>query len=142
MIVFDLKCANEHVFEAWFQDTATFEDQAAAGRIACAICGDTAVTKALMAPNVANAKKTGGGRSKKTAARMGQYMTALAELRQQVEKHCDYVGEKFPEEARRIHYGEIEHHNIYGEASDKEVGALKDEGIEFQRVPWAPPKDA
>lgn len=142
MILFDLKCANEHVFEAWFQDSAAFEAQSAGGEIACPACGDSAVVKALMAPAVTNAKKNARSRPDRAAVRMGQYMSALAELRQHVEKNCDDVGEKFPEEVRKIHYGEADHRNIYGEASDEEAVELQDEGIEFQRLPWVPPHDA
>lgn len=142
MILFDLKCTGDHVFEAWFADSKAFEAQAANGEIACPVCSDTAVTKALMAPNVANARKDGGGKSDKAAMHMGQYMAALTELRQHVEKNCDYVGEKFPEEARKIHYGETEQRNIYGEASSEEAAELKEEGVEVQRVPWTPRSDA
>jgi hypothetical protein len=73
---------------------------------------------------------------------MGQYMAAIKELREQVEKNCDYVGDKFPEEARKIHYGEAETRNIYGEASDADAEVLNEEGIEFQRIPWTPDTDA
>ena len=142
MILFDLKCANQHVFEAWFQDSGAFEAQAAGNEITCPICGDTAIAKALMAPAVAKTRKTGDRRPDKAAVRMGQYMNALSELRQHVERNCDYVGEKFPEEARKIHYGEAEHRDIYGEASDEDATELKDEGVEFQRIPWVPPHDA
>ena len=142
MILFDLKCANQHVFEAWFQDSGAFEAQATGHEITCPICGDTAIAKALMAPAVANARKTGDQRPDKAAVRMGQYMNALSELRQHVEQNCDYVGEKFPEEARKIHYGEAEHRDIYGEASNEEATELKDEGVAFQRIPWVPPHDA
>lgn len=138
MIVFDLKCANDHVFEAWFQDSVAFEQQAALHEIACPVCADTAVEKALMAPNLANAKKKAGP----AAEHVGRYMNALAELREHVEKTCDYVGETFPEEARKIHYGEAERRNIFGEASDEEATEMRDEGIEVQRIPWAPRKDA
>ena len=69
-------------------------------------------------------------------------MAAVKELREQVEQNCDFVGEKFPEEARKIHYGESEARGIYGEASDEDAAALDDEGIEVQRIPWAPREDA
>lgn len=142
MILFDLKCAGDHVFEAWFQDSGAFEAQATNGEVACPVCGDTAVAKALMAPNVAGAKKSGGAPRDKAAMHMGQYMSALAEVRKHVEANCDNVGDKFPEEARKIHYGETEKRNIYGEASNEEAAELKDEGVEVQRMPWIPPSDA
>lgn len=139
MIVFDLRCANEHVFEAWFQDSAAFDEQAARHEILCPVCSDTAVSKALMAPNVAGSRKKAADRG---AEPFSRYVNALAELRDHVEKNCDYVGEAFPEEARKIHYGEAERRNIYGEASDDEATEMHDEGIEFQRIPWAPREDA
>ncbi len=142
MILFDLKCANDHVFEAWFPDSEAFEAQARNQEVACPVCGDTAVAKALMAPNVANARKKGGGKPDKAVMHMGQYMAALTELRKHVEKNCDYVGEKFPEEARKIHYGETGQRNIYGEASAEEAVELEEEGVEVQRIPEMPPSDA
>ncbi len=71
-----------------------------------------------------------------------QLRAALVELRRQVETNCDYVGERFAEEARRIHYGEVDPHGIYGEASAEESRELADEGIQFGRIPWVPPTDA
>jgi hypothetical protein len=71
-----------------------------------------------------------------------QFRAALIEMRRQVETHCDYVGERFAEEARRIHYGEIDPHGIYGEASEEESRELKDEGISFGRIPWVPHTDS
>lgn len=134
MILFDLKCANDHVFEAWFQDSGAFEGQSKAGEIACPVCGDSAVAKALMAPNLANAGKD--------TARMGEVMSALGEFRRQVQDNCDYVGEKFPEEARKLHYGETAQRNIYGEASAEDAAALREEGVEVRRLPWPTTHDA
>ena len=76
------------------------------------------------------------------AVKAAELMKQLTELRQQVEKNCDYVGEKFPEEARKIHYGETEKRNIYGEASAEEASEMADEGIEFAQIPWLPRRDA
>ena len=145
MIVFDLLCGNEHEFESWFQNTEAFEKLAKAKQVSCPICGDTKVSKSLMAPAVSGTKKKGDAKkavSAKAAQQMGQYLEAVKEMREQVEKNCDYVGEKFPEEARKMHYGEAETRNIYGEASDSEAEALKDEGVEVQRIPWTPTEDA
>src|SRR5205085_6223035 len=107
-----------------------FESQRKAGEIACPECGDITVEKAVMAPRL--------GRSRETSPTMSpaQFRAALVELRRQVEANCDYVGPRFAEEARRIHYGEIDPHGIYGEASNEESRALADEGIEFGRIPW------
>lgn len=76
------------------------------------------------------------------AAKAADLMKQLSDLRGQIEKNCDYVGKRFPEEARKIHYGEAPKRNIYGEASDGEAKALADEGIEFSRIPWAPRRDS
>lgn len=145
MIVFDLICKNDHEFESWFQNTEAFDKLVKAKQVACPICGDTKVSKALMAPAVSGAKKKGDEKmavSSQAAQQMGQYLEAVKELREQVEKNCDYVGEKFPEEARKIHYGETDVRNIYGEATESEAEELHEEGIEFQKVPWTPNNDA
>ncbi len=135
MILFSLRCAQGHEFEAWFRDGESFVAQNDAGEIACPDCGDQKVEKAIMAPRL--------GRSREEAARAGQEMRKmLVELRRKVEANCDYVGDRFAEEARRIHYGESERHGIYGEASDEESRALSAEGIEFGRIPWIPPTDS
>jgi hypothetical protein len=136
MIRFTLRCAAEHEFEGWFRSGEAFEAQQKAGEIACPTCGDNRVEKALMAPNI--------GRSHKnvpalTPARM---RAMLIELRRQVEANCDYVGERFAEEARKIHYGEVDPHGIYGEATPEESRELAEEGIEFGRIPWISPGDA
>lgn len=145
MIVFDLICGNDHEFESWFQNSGAYEKLAKAKHVACPICGDTKISKSLMAPAVSGARKNSDGKkavSAQAAQQMGQYMQAVKEMREQVEKNCDYVGEKFPEEARKMHYGEAETRNIYGEASETEAEALKEEGVEVQRIPWTPTEDA
>ena len=143
MILFDLKCESDHVFEAWFQDSDAYNKLVAAGAVACPVCNDTDVSKALMAPHVSSdAKKKTDTRVRRSTEFVGRQMNVLAEMRQQVEDNCDYVGEKFAEEARKIHYGEADKHNIYGEASDEEAGELKEEGVEFQRIPWPRDHDA
>jgi hypothetical protein len=143
MILFDLKCKSDHVFEAWFQDSDAYDKLVAAGAVECPVCNDTDIGKALMAPHVSSdAKKKTNTRARRSAEFVGRQMNVLAEMRQQVEDNCDYVGEKFAEEARKIHYGEADKHNIYGEASDEEAGELKEEGVEFQRIPWPRDHDA
>ena len=136
MIRFALRCASGHEFEGWFRDGDGFEAQRQAGEIACPECGDAQVEKAVMAPNI--------GRSHRKAPPVtpAQMRAALVELRRQVETHCDYVGERFAEEARKIHYGEVDPHAIYGEASPEESHELADEGIAFGRIPWIAPSDA
>jgi hypothetical protein len=145
MIVFDLVCAADHQFEAWFASSAAFDRQAKARKVACPVCGDTSVSKALMAPAVAGTKKKSkdaAPRKAVMAEQAGEYMTALRTLRRQVERNCDYVGERFPEEARKMHYGEADRRNIYGEASADEAEALKDEGVAVNQIPWVPDHDA
>ncbi len=139
MILFDLKCANEHVFEAWFKDSETFERQAEGAEIVCPVCGDSGVEKALMAPRIGKRDREIATKAVEHAKR---YAAFASEVRRRVEDNCDYVGPKFPEEARKIHYGESESRGIYGEASDEDAAALDDEGIEVQRIPWAPREDA
>jgi len=135
MILFELRCAHGHDFEAWFRDGATFDQQAEAGAISCAICGDTEVSKALMKPAVASGPK----RDEQRAAQMIQTLRAM---QRHIESNFDHVGRRFPEEARKIHYGEAEKRNIYGEATRAEAKELVDEGVEVSAVPWLPPQDS
>ncbi len=136
MIVYDLKCQEGHGFEAWFQNSAAYDEQVAEGSVRCPLCGTEKVKKALMAPNLARSKKRASLAPENQ--KMVQMRDSLKELRRQVEAHCDDVGERFPEEARRIHYGESDPRGIYGESSNEDAKALEDEGIAFRRIPWLP----
>ena len=140
MIVYRLTCKNEHEFEAWFRDSAACDAQIAEGKVMCPHCGDTSARKSLMTPNVA--PKGAESASGKPSERRAAIMRELRELRRKVEENCDYVGPRFAEEARRIHYGETDAHAIYGETTPKEASALTEEGIEFGRIPWAPRLDS
>ena len=142
MILYDLRCANDHLFEAWFRDSAAFETQAAAHEVVCPNCGDTDVVKAPMAPRIARQRGSGDRRGSDDGREADEAGARFDELRQHVEENCDYVGERFAEEARKIHYGETESRGIYGEASSEEARDLSEEGVEFQRVPWPKPTDA
>ena len=136
MIVFELACANDHRFEAWFRDGAAFDRQSADGDVSCPYCADSRVSKAPMAPHVAKTSERsddGDDRMKKATREL---MNVMEDLRRHVEDNCDYVGVDFAEEARRIHYGEKAARNIYGESSENETSALKEEGIDVHRVPW------
>jgi hypothetical protein len=135
MILFTLRCAQGHEFEAWFRDGDGFDSQQKAGEIACPECGDSSVEKAVMAPRLARSRQA-------PAITPAQFRAALVEMRRQIETNCDYVGNRFAEEARRIHYGEIDPHGIYGEATDEESRELDDEGIKFGRIPWIPTTDS
>jgi len=143
MITFNLRCGKEHVFEAWFKDGKSFDRQARQGKVACPVCGDSKVEKAPMAPNIASgvsrkSKATGGPDSKggNLTTQAAEFRETLNKLRTEIEKNCDYVGENFAEEARKIHYKESEQRNIYGETTDQEAQALNDEGVDFARIPW------
>jgi hypothetical protein len=136
MILFTLRCANDHEFEAWFRDGEGFSDQRNAGEIICPVCADTSVEKAVMAPRL------GRSREISPAAALAQIRQTLVDMRRQIEAHCDYVGPRFAEEARRIHYGEADARGIYGEATDAESRELADEGIRFGQIPRLPPTDA
>ena len=165
MILYDLKCRKDHVFETWFRNSAAYDEQVAAGAIACPVCGSKKIEKALMAPRLATGGRardpavgeTAGGaedgptgepsgkvamRAVKETAEAAEIMGQLRKLRQKVEANCDYVGGEFAEEARKIHYGEQDPRNIYGETSDKQAKELHDEGVTFSRVPWAPRHDS
>lgn len=156
MIVFDLKCRRDHVFEAWFPDSASFAEQADSGKVLCPVCGSRKVAKALMAPKVHKGREAkpearpspqpgrsqGGTLAVADSEKAGELRRMLRELREHVESNCDYVGGEFAEEARRIHYGESDPRGIYGETSDDEAKALEDEGIEVARVPWLPRKNS
>ncbi|MBM3570162.1 MAG: DUF1178 family protein [Alphaproteobacteria bacterium] len=134
MIVFDLKCRKDHRFEAWFPDSAAYERQVKAKKVACPECGATKIAKAPMAPALK--------RSESDIRAAAEARKMLVKMREQVEKNCDYVGPQFAEEARRIHHGETDARNIYGEATAEESKALREEGVDFGEVPWIPRGDA
>jgi hypothetical protein len=157
MILFELKCPSNHVFEAWFRNGDTYEAQSAAHEITCPFCGSTEIEKAPMAPRVAKSRaaETGGevippGTPERNVA-VGPNADpneiafamhkALKELRRQVETNCENVGDRFAEEARKIHYGEADARGIYGDTTPEEASALKEEGVEFARIPWLPRVD-
>ena len=135
MIKYSVRCKNTHEFEGWFKDSATFDAQAKSGDIACPHCGNTKVTKAPMSPRISKSSNTGStpeARAREVAERI---LEAAQQMRKDVEDNCDYVGDQFADEARRIHYGEADERGIYGEASDEETQELDEEGIEVYRLP-------
>jgi hypothetical protein len=162
MILFDLKCGKGHVFEAWFRDGATADKQLSGRKVSCPDCGSAKVAKAPMAPRIGKGRSSAAGdgaeakseppqdtaapagavMTKEMASKAAQLRKELTELRAKVEANCDYVGGRFAEEARKIHYGETEARGIYGETSDHEARELVDEGIEFSRIPWLPQRDS
>ena len=130
MIVYNLKCDNSHEFEGWFQSGAAYDDQAATGKLVCPMCSSRKIEKAIMAPAVSGTKKTGIAADE--LKKMRQFMTGM---RKYVKENADYVGTKFPEEARKIHYGETEERHIYGEATLEEAKELIEEGVEVAPLP-------
>ena len=133
MIVYNLRCRNQHQFEGWFSNSQAFEAQAKDGKLVCPTCNSRKVDKAPMAPAVAGTKSsTPTQASPSELSKMRQFMTGL---RKYVEENADYVGSKFPEEARKIHYGESEERHIYGEATLDEARELIDEGVDVAPLP-------
>jgi hypothetical protein len=156
MIKYTLICDRKHEFESWFADSAAFDKQAKRKLVACPVCDSVKVEKAIMAPRVA-AKKgrvpieipAPAADAPATAAPASapvamispieqEFRAKLKELREQLVKNSDNVGEKFPEEARKMHYGETEHRSIYGVASPDEAKELLEEGIECHPLPVLP----
>lgn len=156
MIVFDLNCSGGHRFEAWFRSSADYEEQIAHDEVACPYCGEYRVSKAVTAANVPakgnqrRATATPSGMSDSDHSDQSGRMIGMADLpaplreeltrtldkvRNHVEKNCDYVGDDFPEEARKIHYGESEARGIYGEATIEESIDLSEEGIDIMPLP-------
>jgi hypothetical protein len=154
MIRYTLACRKGHSFESWFQNSTTYDKQAKRGLVSCPVCGDTKVEKAIMSPKLSGTRKRGkavapaeapvaaSNDAKAPVAMMSpqerEFRTKLKELREHLTKNADYVGQKFPEEARKMHYGEIDHRSIYGEASPQEAKDLHEEGIEFHPLPVLP----
>ncbi|MEO8713793.1 MAG: DUF1178 family protein [Acetobacteraceae bacterium] len=153
MIHYQLRCGRDHEFDGWFKDSAGFDAQARAGLLVCPSCGDARVVRAMMAPAVrarrirpepvpappadnAPAEVAPAGA---VAGKLPDHMRAMLQrLRADVEKNCDDVGDRFADEALRIHRGEAKARGIYGQASPDDAERLSDEGVEFARLPWVP----
>jgi hypothetical protein len=136
VIVYSLNCSEGHAFEGWFKDSAAYDAQAAEGKLVCPVCESRGVTKAPMAPSLPSAVGERKSASAATAPdelrKMRQFVTGL---RKYVEQNAEYVGPRFPEEARKIHYGETEERHIYGEASIDEAKELIEEGVDVAPLP-------
>jgi hypothetical protein len=143
MIVYELRCSAGHGFEAWFRNSDAYDQQHAAHQVSCPVCGIDDVSKAPMAPRIAKSRESVPVQNTPAPAR-GQFspeqvrmvMTKIAEMNKHIADTCDYVGKNFAEEARKIHYGEVEHRDIYGEATPTEAEELRDEGVAVASVPW------
>lgn len=147
MIRYALKCAQGHSFESWFQSASAYDRLAAAGHVACAVCGSAEVEKALMAPRVAGeaaaepppAAETPGPDAPEQAPLSRPASVAeqaMAELRRRIERESDYVGDRFATEARRMHEGDSPHRAIHGEARPDEARALIEEGVPVTPLPF------
>jgi hypothetical protein len=165
MIRYSLVCERRHEFDIWFQNSADYDQQQKRGLIACPACESTKVDKAIMAPSLGRGSRKSASAPPAEAAvppaeppaaaeapaaaepkapvamispQEREFRSKLKELRDHLIKNAENVGGKFPEEARKMHYGEIEHRSIYGEASPQEAKDLHDEGIEFHPLPVLP----
>ncbi|MEC7795222.1 MAG: DUF1178 family protein [Pseudomonadota bacterium] len=146
MIQFSLKCDNDHRFDSWFKSSAAFDDLQARGHVNCAICGSPRVEKAMMAPRVSTRDTTTGhdqdrDRPKPAADRplsapASAAEQALADLRRRIEAESDYVGDRFVEEARRIHDGDSDARAIHGEARLEDARQLIEDGIPVTPLPF------
>ncbi len=139
MILYDLTCPKEHLFESWFRNSTVVEKLIKAGEVSCPVCGSKKVQKAPMAPRIGKSsvrEETPSNDQTELRAAMESATKALTELREVIEKNFDDVGEKFPDEARKIFYGESKPRAIYGDASKEETEALLEEGIEVRAIPW------
>lgn len=159
MIRYTLVCNKRHEFESWFTNSAAYDKQARRGLVTCPMCGSAKVEKALMAPRLARADapprmvqtppvpappaESAPGTQAPTPVAMispqeQEFRKKLRELRDHLVKNAENVGPRFPEEARKMHYGEVEHRSIYGIASPEEAKELHEEGIEFSPLPVLP----
>lgn len=155
MISFDLKCGLGHVFEAWFRSSAAYEEQRTGGLVACPVCGNADVAKAVMAPAVAakgnqrpapapdraDDRPVGMTAGDDPAARLKAMLGALAKAQAQVLEQSQWVGDRFAEQARAMHYGEAEQAAIHGTATPNEARAMVEEGLAVAPliVPITPP---
>jgi hypothetical protein len=155
VIRYALSCDRGHDFESWFQNSAAYDKQAKRGLVSCPLCGSAKVEKAIMAPRLARKDKstpitapvdeTVPSPAPEPATPVAmispqerEFRAKLKELRDHLTSNADNVGKKFPEEARKMHYGETEHRSIYGEASSQDAKELHEEGIEFHPLPVLP----
>ena len=153
MIRYSLRCERGHAFESWFQSSAAYESQEKRKLVSCPSCGSTKVERAIMAPQIVSrkgrevavpepaavpAESTATESTPLLMSQERELRAKLKELRDHITKNADNVGERFPNEARKMHYGDIEHRPIYGEASPEEARSLIDEGVEVSPLPVLP----
>ena len=152
MIRYSLRCERGHAFESWFQSSSAYEAQEKRKLVNCPVCGSPKVERAIMAPRIVSKKGRESAVPAPAAAtdvttptstpllmsQERELRAKLRELRDHIVKNADNVGERFPNEARKMHYGDIEHRPIYGEASPDEARSLIEEGVEVSPLPVLP----
>jgi hypothetical protein len=151
MIRYNLRCERGHAFESWFQSSSAYETQEKRQLVNCPSCGSAKVERAIMAPQIVSRKgresavpapaaatETTPSSTPLMMAQERELRAKLKELRDHIVKNADNVGERFPNEARKMHYGDIEHRPIYGEASPDEARSLIEEGVEVSPLPVLP----
>jgi hypothetical protein len=153
MIRYNLSCERGHRFESWFQSSSAYESQEKRKLVNCPVCGSAKVERAIMAPQIVSKKGresappapapaatevTTPASTPLMMAQERELRAKLKELRDHIVKNADNVGERFPNEARKMHYGDIEHRPIYGEASPEEARSLIEEGVEVTPMPVLP----
>ncbi|KPH09407.1 DUF1178 family protein [Rhizobium acidisoli] len=138
MIRYSLTCDNAHEFEGWFSESADFDRQIATGFLTCPVCHSAAVSKLLMAPSVSTARKKDERQTLAMDAMRQEALQKLKEAVAAVKANSEDVGTQFPEEARKIHYGEADARGIIGQATVDEAQALLEEGIEIAAIPVLP----
>lgn len=141
MILFDLCCDNEHVFEAWFSSSLQYEEQKKNKLINCPICNSTKVKKALMAPKLKGTKKIDKS-ARQNVLNDNTVIEKFKKLKKFIEKNTEDVGKNFTEEARKIHYGESDPKPIRGETTREQAEELLEEGVPIARLPWTSKEDA
>ena len=143
MIHYDLICDKGHAFDGWFRNSAAYDEQAGGGLVSCTQCGSINVEKQLMAPGIpAKSNRKNDSATKMVAApadpRLAELMNMMREMRKHVEENAEYVGDRFADEARKIHYEESEQRGIYGKTTADEAKALVEEGITVHALPRLP----
>ena len=139
MIKYSLRCDNDHDFDSWFQSCDAYDTLQQTNMLTCPICGTCIVEKNMMTPQLASSDKNELAKDEKVdfKAPSTKLELAIRELKKEIEKHSEYVGQTFANEARAIHTGDAPSRSIYGEAQAREARELLEEGINVFPLPWA-----
>lgn len=138
MIHYNLACDEGHDFEGWFSSSDDFDRQVERRLVACPSCGSVSVSKKLMAPAVSTARKKEARRELVMDQAQKEAVAKLKELVKSIRENAEDVGERFPDEARKIHYGEADQRGLIGKATAEEAVALLEEGIAVAPLPILP----